>query len=179
MQEELKELILQYQRGEITNEVFISQLLLDKSQKTSFVRNLFKSIIVSKDGANVDYGLTVLGVLEENNEFIDIVHQLILEPWHGQYENIAHDLQSRMSELSIPFLKIAMQRKYDYLESYGTGTRQFINQCGHALWQIGTEEALNVIKDLSKSNDPVVQDEMLYRISKIQGNNNYERNYDL
>jgi hypothetical protein len=179
MQEDLKELILQYQRQKISNEEFISKLSFDRTHKDSFIRNIFKDIIQSKNAESVDYGLTLLWILEKDDEFIDIVHQLILESWHGQYENIAHELQRRSNKLSIPFLKLAMQKKYDFLESYGSGTRQFINQCGHALRSIGTEDALDVIKELSKSNDPVLRDEMLYRISKIEGSNDYERDYDL
>lgn len=64
---------------------------------------------------------------------LDIIHKLLLEPWHREYEELAHDLQRRKRPESVPFLKQAIQNKYEYLESYETGTRQLINQCGHAL----------------------------------------------
>ena len=74
-------------------------------------------------------------------------------------------------------MKEAIQKKFKFLESYETGTRQFINQCGHALKSIGTDEAINVIKELAKSEDPIIKDEMLYRISQIEGRNDFHRNY--
>jgi hypothetical protein len=179
MQEDLKNLISEYQRGKISREEFISKMAIDKSHESVFVRNIFDKIIYSQNSGEVDYGLTILWIFEESDEFIDLVHQLILEPWHTQYENIVHDLQQRANVKSIPFIKKAMQNKYRHLESYGTGTRQFINQCGHALNQIGTKEAVDVIYELSNSDDPILKDEMLYRISRIEGRNDYERDYDL
>jgi len=68
-----------------------------------------------------------------------------------------------------------MQQKFAFLEAYETGTRQFINQCGHALWSIGTEEAIQVIRDLSESRDAVLKDEMCYRLSRIEGRDDYQR----
>ncbi|MGG9964219.1 hypothetical protein [Ferruginibacter sp. SUN106] len=179
MQQDLKNLISECWRGKISREEIISKIATNKSQQSALVRNIFDDIIVSKNSGEVEYWLTLLLIFEENDEFIDLVHQLILEPWHTQYENIAHNLQRRANVKSIPFIKKAMQNKYKHLESYGTGTRQFINQCGHALRQIGTKEAVDVIYELSNADDPVLKDEMLYRISRIEGRDDYERDHDL
>ena len=125
-------------------------------------------VIAFKKGEDVAQALTLLWLLEENHEFTDLLHQLILESWHTRYEEIIHSLQERKDPSSVPVIREAIQKKYEYLESYGTGTAQFISQCGHALKSIGTPEALEVIKDLAEhSNDPLVKAAMRYRWEKI------------
>ena len=140
-------------------------------------RAYFKRVINTKDASELEFSLTLLFALEKDNEFIDLIHQLLLEPWHWMYEELAHSLQKRKRPESIPFLREAMQKKYNSLESSGTGTRQFINQCGHALKSIGTEVAIKTIRDLSTSTDSIIKDEMMYRISRIEGRNDYKREY--
>ena len=155
------------------------RLPFSKAQSPIIIRQIFADIVVSKRAEDLYYFLTLQSLFEEDDEFIDILHQLLQEPWHDRYEEIAHHLQHRKNPKSIPFLKDAMQKKFDFLESYGTGTRQFISQSGHALQRIGTKEAIDVIRELSRSSDPVLRDEMLYRLSRIEKRNDYERNYDL
>lgn len=176
MNDQIKTIIHQYWKNQINKDEFVEKIQAEIGSKKEDFRNLFKQILQNKNPDELEFGLVILYAIEENNDMIDLIHQLILEPWHGAYEELAHDLQSRKQPASVPFLKEAMQKKYDYLESYGTGTRQFINQCGHALWSIGTEEAIATIRALSQSDDPVIKDEMKYRLSQIEGKNDYQRN---
>lgn len=136
-------------------------------------------ILENKNADEVEDLMTHAYSYENDTEIIEIIHQLITEPWHRSYEEMAHYLQSKKKPASIEPLKIAMQNKYESLESYGTGTRQFINKCGHALSSIGTIEAINTIRKLTESDDPIIRDEMQYRLSRIENRNNYERNYEL
>ena len=174
----LKKLLLDFQQGQVSKPELISTLGLTGGAKESLVRETIEKAIKAQNAEELEYGVILLEALEEKDELIDLVHSLLLEPWHYLYEELAHDLQRRKNPASIPFLKAAMSRKYPYLESYGTGTRQFINQCGHALLSIGTTEAINAIRQLSCSADPVLKEEMLYRISRIEGRNDFHRTFD-
>ena len=179
MNPEIKKLISEFQLQKISRDELISRLPFSKSQSPEIIRQIFADIVASKRADDLYYFPTLQWLFEENDEFIDIQHRLLQETWHDRYEEIAHDLQHRKNPKSIPFLKEAMQKKFDFLESYGTGTRQFISQSGHALQSIGTKEAIDVIRELSHSDDPVLRDEMLYRLSRIEKRNDYEKNYDL
>jgi len=177
MNNKIESIVKRYWKKEIDKEEFVRQIQLKIGNKKEDVENLFERIIRNRNADELEYGLVILYAIEENNDMIDIIHKLLLEPWHREYEELTHDLQKRKRPESIPFLKQAIQNKYEYLESYGTGTRQLINQCGHALKSIGTEEAINSIRELSKSDDPIIKDEMLYRVSRIERLNNYQRNH--
>jgi hypothetical protein len=178
MDKNIKEIIHKYWKKKITIHQFKEKISNIIGNRKKDIRNFIEEIIKHKNPDHLEYGLVILFAFEENNEMIDLINQLILEPWHRSYEELVHNLQRRKRTESIPFLKKAIQNKYEYLEVTGTGTRQFINQCGHALRSIGTQEALDIIRQLSQSKDPIIKDEMLYRISKIEGRNDYQRKYD-
>ena len=179
MNKKVENIVMKYWSNEITKEDLVSEFnsILD-SQNTN-QKDFFESIVKNHNADLIECLITIGYVLEDEKPFIDFVHNIITEPWHRSYEEMAHFLQSKKKPESVDFLKNAMQKKYAYLELYGTGTRQFINQCGDALWSIGTDKAITVIRELSKSNDLIMRDEMLYRISRIENKNDYERNYEL
>lgn len=168
MTEKIKQDILDFELQKITKEELLSRLPFSLQDKSKGLRQIINDIINSKTGSEVEYGLTLLWLLEENYEFTDLLHVLILEPWHSRYEDIIHSLQERKDPTSIPIIRAAIHNKYEYLESYGTGTGQFISQCGHALKSIGTKEAIEAIKDLAENSiNQVVKAEMKYRLDKI------------
>ena len=171
----LSALTLNFETKEITLEEFRLRLKEEHRLDAGNVRFHMRRVIRDQDAEGVENGLTILSVWETANEFIDILHNLIVEPWHREHENIVHDLQFRKDPSSIPFIEEAMIKRYDYLEAYGTGTRQFINQCGHALRSIGTPKAILVIQKLAQSDDVILADEMKYRLSRVQGRDDYER----
>lgn len=179
MREKVNNLIISFINKSLTFEQLKKEIRKDAKNPELYVKGLFEEIIEYKDYKCLETALYILWDLEKDQEFIDILHCLLLEDWHTQYENIIHDLQYKANPLSVPYIKKSMMKKYNFLESYGTGTRQFINQCGHTLVDIGTQEAIDVIYELANSQDPVLRDEMLYRIDSIEGKYEYERNFDL
>jgi hypothetical protein len=143
--------------------------------KNEIGRKIIKEIIASKNSDDMEFCLLLLWVIDEDDDCIDLLHEILLEPWHEKHDAIIHDLQWRQHPSSVPTIKIAMQQKFPFLESYSTGTGQFINQCGHALKSIGTQEAIEAIKDLAEnSEDPIVKVEMIYRLSKMFPTDNHE-----
>ncbi len=168
MTEQLRKDLSDFELQRISGGELRSRLPFPMENKSKELRKIMDEVIAFKKGEDVAQALTLLWLLEENHEFTDLLHQLILESWHTRYEEIIHSLQERKDPSSVPVIREAIQKKYEYLESYGTGTAQFISQCGHALKSIGTPEALEVIKDLAEhSNDPLVKAAMRYRWEKI------------
>lgn len=171
MTEALKQAILDFELRKITKDELVSRLPFSHENKSIEMRRIMEEIMDSQRGEDVEPGLTLLWLLEEQAEFTDLLHRLILEPWHTRYEEIIHELQARKDPASIPVIRNAIQQKYDYLESYGTGTPQFISQCGHALVSIGTPEAIETIRDLAEnSEDPLIKTAMRYRMDQIMEN---------
>lgn len=168
MTEELRQDVFNFDLGNLTDSELIEKLPFPLEKASTSVRTLFKEVISTQNGEDVETVLTLLFLLEKEHEFTDLLHELILASWHYSYEEIIHSLQRRKDPMSVPVISAAMQQKYEALEASGTGTGQFINQCGHALRSIGNSEAIAVIRELSKtSEDPIIQTEMHYRIYKM------------
>ena len=169
MIEKLKRDFTEYRkRSKLDKNELLEALPFPIESKNEIGRKIIKDIIASKNSDDMEFCLLLLWVVDEEDDCIDLLHEILLEPWHTKHDEIIHDLQWRVNPSSVPAIKIAIQQKFPFLESYNTGTGQFINQCGHALQSIGTEEAIEAIRDLAKnSEDPIVKAEMIYRLSKL------------
>lgn len=144
------------------------------------LKKLCADAISEKDKEKVNCLVELSHAFHYSKYILSCWNQLLLEPWHQKYEDIIHIIQNIANPESIPFIEKAMQQKYDFLEFYGTGTGQFISQCGHALWSIDTKEAIDVVKRMSKSKDPLIKDIMLYRLSRIEAwETPHQRNFNL
>ncbi len=168
MTEELRQNIIDFQLGKLPRETLLSKLPKDNEAKSKEIRKIFENIIDSNNSDDVELGLSLLWLVEENNEFTDLIHRLIIEPWHTRYEDLIHDLQSRKENSSVPIIKKAIQQKFDFLESYETGTGQFISQCGYALFSIGTNDAIRTITELSNSDNVMIKREMSYQLKRLE-----------
>jgi len=173
----LEKLIIKYRLREVSKDDFMDSLPKELFENPDYLRNVFLSVIKEKNSDKLQNALVLLWFTGQEKEQIDILNQLLLEDWHTKYEEIIKEVQKQKNPNSIPFIKEAIQNKYEYLLSYDTGVRQFINQCGYALNSINTKDSIDVIYELSKSSNFILKDEMLYRVSKINGKNDYERNY--
>lgn len=169
MMEKLRQDFAEYsKRSKLDKNELLNLLPFPIESKYEVGRKIIKDIIASKNSDDMEFCLLLHWVVDEDDDCIDLLHEILLEPWHTKYDEIIHNLQWRQHPSSVPTIKIAMQQKFPFLESYCTGMGQFINQCGHALQSIGTEEAIKTIKDLAEnSENPIIKIEMIYRLSKI------------
>lgn len=144
------------------------------------LRKLCERAILEKNSELVDCLVEMSSAFSYHNYILDCWNDLLIEDWHTKQEDIIHIIQGIADPCSLPFIEKAIQMKFPFLESYGTGTRQFMSQCGHALWTINTPEAIEIVRELSHSSDPILKDEMLYRLSRIEEKEVYhKRNFDL
>ncbi len=167
MTEELRQNIIDFGLGKLSKDYLICKFPSNTEAKHKELREIIEGIIDSKNSEDVEHVMILLWQLEDGNEYIDLIHKLILEPWHSKYEDLIHDLQRRKENSSVIIIEKAIQQKYDYLESYETGTGQFISQCGYALFSIGTEDAIRTISYLSNSDNEIVKREMVYQLKRL------------
>lgn len=85
---------------------------------------------------------------------------------HHEHEDIIRALQLAADPYSIPYLKqaILLKPRLTYLEYDDYGA--YYKKCFWALAAIGTEEAMQVIRDLSRSDNTILREQALYRLSR-------------
>jgi Domain of unknown function (DUF4291) len=95
------------------------------------------------------------------NEF----NQLLLTPNHSQHQYLLKYLQVLRFESSVPYLDQALTQGFDYINYY-SGDGVVAKWFSHALMDIGTEEAIAVLKKHAESANEEIQGEMRYRLLK-------------
>ena len=95
----------------------------------------------------------------------DEFNQLILTPNHYQHQYLLQYLQGLRFTSSIPFLDQALTKGFEYMNHYsedGVIAKWF----SHALMDIGTPEAIAILKKHAESINPEIREEMQYRLLK-------------
>ena len=95
------------------------------------------------------------------NEF----NQLLLTPNHYQHQYLLQYLQGFRFTSSIPFLDQALTQGFEYINYY-SGDGVVAKWFSHALMDIGTPEAIAVLKKHAESVNPEIREEMQYRLLK-------------
>jgi HEAT repeat protein len=105
----------------------------------------------------------------DNRQIVKEQCELLIQLGHMMHEDIIHFLQQQKDPYAIPFLRQAVLLKpcLDYLsyDDYGS----YYKKCFWALRAIDTPEAIAVIQEFSKSDDPIIRNEASYRLSRIRG----------
>lgn len=177
---ETKNLIIQY-----TRDTYQLKAAYSKAIKVAFgdvikasLEELTQEAIDEKSVTKVECLLDLSRHFYYTKYILNCWHLLLTENWHYKQEEIIHHIQGIASATSVPVIEKAIHTNYPILEDKGD-IRMFINQCGHALWSINTPESLALVKKLTHSTNPLIKDEMLYRLSRIENRNDYKRNEEL
>lgn len=103
----------------------------------------------------------------ERNRDISAERERLLDASHEDHESIVRYLQQHSENESVPYLRKAIQLKpalkYMDYDDYGS----FYKKCLWALQDIATPDALAVIAECAKSDDPALREQAQYRLQKI------------
>lgn len=160
--------IWSYSQGKTSRERLLSELGLDKTNIVDEVRRELLEAISSRAMRHVEAALYVSSSLRvEPRSILDLICKLLNEDWHINHEDLIGMLQELADSTTIPALQaaIALKSKLEYLsyDDYGS----YYKKCMWALHDIGTADAIAVIKQCAHSDDEALRDQALYRLSKM------------
>jgi hypothetical protein len=104
----------------------------------------------------------------DNLEDIEMFNRLVLKSGHRKHQAIIFALQQAKNPSSIPFLQKALENGFDIYKYTCSEDATIAKWFSYALYSIGTKEAIQVIKDFSKSENEEIAEEMKYRLAKIK-----------
>jgi HEAT repeat protein len=92
--------------------------------------------------------------------------ELLKDTTHYDHEAILRFLQDHPDGRSVPHIKeaILLKPRLGYLDYDDYGS--YYKKCLWALQEIGTPEAVRLIRECAKSDIPELRDEAIYRLSK-------------
>ena len=140
---------------------------VEPAQRKTFVLTELRTAIANGDDHRV-YLLVDVALALNNDGRVDLLNEMLLIKGHRRHQEIVKEIQSLASPSSIPYLRRAFEEHLDYMADYNcSGTGVVAKWFSHALFCIGTHEALELLRAWSKHADSEVRDEMLYRLSKL------------
>jgi hypothetical protein len=171
MTEEQKQAVLDVCTGKMDKAGFLAVYGLSEGDIPHEVSSLLARAMEEKNAELVEYALMIGSCFSFPDGIFDVVHQLLLEPWHTRHEDMVSMLQYHRNPSSVRVLRevISLKPHLEYLDYDDYGA--FYKKCLWALQAIGTEDALAVIKDCAESEDAALREQAAYRLKRIHSEN--------
>ncbi len=131
------------------------------------IEELLEVSFVEKCGEKTEIAIYLVFKYEMLPEdYIDILHRLLLSDWHEQHENIAMLLQDAKNASSVEYLYQTIGLNLDYLEFDETYALEV--KCLWALGDIGNDEAKEKLRSLLENNNEIIRDNARMQLQRIE-----------
>lgn len=97
---------------------------------------------------------------------IDLLHELVRHPGHRRHQAVVRQLQLLRRAASVHHLRAALVEGFEVYRYTCSEDRVIAKWFSWALYDIGTAEALAVLREFSASSNAAVSAEMSYRLAK-------------
>ena len=134
--------------------------------KNNLISKIENAISVNNND-QLQYLLDELELININQDYVDILNQLLLNKNHKSHQFISKRIQTLKSPTSIPYIEKVLQSNFDYLQYTCSNDDVIAKWFSHALSEIGTKKAINLIEKYSNSENELIKKEMIYRLSKM------------
>jgi LL-diaminopimelate aminotransferase len=115
-----------------------------------------------------DVKVIVGATLAVAQNVIQQYNRLVLDTNHKKHQEIVKKIQHLKHPSSVPFLRKALENGFEIYQYTCSDDDVIAKWFSHALAAIGTDEAIQVIKDFSASENELIAKEMQYRLAKIK-----------
>lgn len=131
----------------------------------SAFKEKLQTAIQKQDNELLEEAIKLLWDFEPIKFVEEEFNQLLVTPNHYQHQYLLKYLQVLRFKSSIPYLDKALTQGFEYI-NYCSGDGVVAKWFSHALMDIGTIEAIEVLKKHAESSNEEIRDEMQYRLLK-------------
>jgi hypothetical protein len=162
-----KRLLKQWENGAITTDAFKAQFPIDVQNNASYAVDKINKALKSDKNKALNSLIHLIYLCDNKAPFIDILNALLLNPHHKSHQFVTKNLQQLKHPSSVTFIEQALATNFDYLNYTGSEPEVIAKWFSWALFSIGTEEAVNTLKQYAQSDNAGIKKEMLYRLNKF------------
>lgn len=168
MTEEEKKLVINRRSGQLGELEFKDQFPLEKYADKTRINAQIGTAILKEDFQELELLIyLLLWVLPDTDNYFDSLNKLLVTPGHQDHQEIARRLQALKSPSTIPYIRKALLSNFDYLAYTGSDSDAIAKWFSWLLVAIGTDAAVQVLKECSHSSDVGIRNEMTYRLKKL------------
>ena len=140
----------------------------EEIENIEFIKKEVRDSLKTKDKDEIERAILLIWLYPDIEQLIDELNILLLEPNHYSHQLVTKTIQDIGNSKSTPFIKKALESGFDYLDYTCSESEVIAKWFSHALYSIGTQEAIDIIKEFSKSADEGISKEMNYRLQKVK-----------
>jgi hypothetical protein len=139
-----------------------------KSKDVDQIAAQVRSAISSGDPDQLEEKIELMWHSDNRNAFLDLWNELLIDPNHTQHQSIAKYLQDKVkSPSTIPYVERALASRFDYLAYKCSESGVIAKWFSWLLFEIGTPEAISVMRRYADDPDEGIRNEMRYRLAKL------------
>jgi len=97
----------------------------------------------------------------------DTLNQLLVMRGHELHQEVTREIQLGRYPSSVPFIRQMLESRFAILDYHYSEQQVIAKWFSHALADINTPEAIQMIDEFSESEDPGIASEMKYRLSQL------------
>jgi 5'-3' exonuclease len=168
MNQQEKKLLIDWQSGKISKEDFLAVFPVDIRNNKNYIISEIEKAIETAEIEEIELAINLIWLSDNEVEFIDLLHKLLLNPNHRSHQYILKSLQDLRNPRSVLFIKKALETNFDYIPYTGSDSYGIAKWFSWALASIGTNEAIELIKEYSHSEEEGIREEMSYRLKRIK-----------
>jgi hypothetical protein len=126
-----------------------------------------REAMASNSADRLDQALDQLWVVEGHSGHIDLLHELLLSDRHHQHQLVTRCIQNARDPRSVEVIQRVLQRGFEPFAYTCSDDAVIAKWFSHALADIGTRKAIQVIHEYAGSPNQEVAQEMRYRIFRM------------
>lgn len=144
---------------------YVERIIEESNLNRDFIRESIlyhlSKPIEENDAGFIEAILFLMGFFGEPADWINTLHNLVIDKNHRRHEDIVHDLQYYRNPESVHYLDkvISIKEELSYLDYDDYGG--FYRQCLFALMDIGTKDAIKTILGYINSNNKILREEAI------------------
>jgi hypothetical protein len=142
---------------------------VETAQRGKFILAELSKAIAAGD-EDRSYLLIDVALKSDSEDKVDVLNELLLVKEHRRHQEVVREIQLLRNGSSVPYLRRVLEDGIDHLVEYnGSGSGVVAKWFSHALFDIGTPDAIRALEMFSAHSDAEIGNEMLYRLSKLSG----------
>jgi hypothetical protein len=148
--------------------LFEEKFNIDLYSDVDFLDAAIDLAILNKDENRINVLVDILWIMKPIKITVNILNKLLLVPFHKHHQAITKQIQEIGDASSVPYIELVLEKGFQGFEYTFSEDAVIAKWFSWALYSIGSEEAIKLLKKHSQSSNSEIASEMTYRLSKLE-----------